>query len=125
MPDADIYPTATGKALDTVNQHQKEEDLIFYSGWFCRRCSATSYKTLTDKVQTAFVQRVWIALQERGIKYQYREENPYHKDQEFLEVSPKGLVPVRCSLLCLRNCADSSPGHQIQGQAAKRVSSDS
>ena len=23
------------------------------------------------------------------------EENPYHKDEEFLKISPRGLVPVR------------------------------
>ncbi|KAL7009181.1 hypothetical protein EMMF5_001379 [Cystobasidiomycetes sp. EMM_F5] len=53
MPDADIHPTATGKAISTVNAHQDPQDLIFYS----------------------------------------EEENPYHKDEQFLKVSPKGLVP--------------------------------
>ncbi|KZS87620.1 glutathione-S-transferase [Sistotremastrum niveocremeum HHB9708] len=79
IPDADIYPTATGRALETVKQHQNssQADIIFYAGWFC-----------------PFVQRVWIALEEKGISYEYREENPYHKDPEFLKISPKGLVPA-------------------------------
>ncbi|KAF8589078.1 glutathione-S-transferase [Ramaria rubella] len=77
IPDADIYPSATGNALETVRQHQKEEDLVFYAGWFC-----------------PFVQRTWIALEEKGVPYQYKEENPYHKDKEFLRISPKGLVPA-------------------------------
>jgi len=50
---------------------------VFYSGWFC-----------------PFVARTWLALEEKGIPYQYKEENPYKKDKEFLEVSPKGLVPA-------------------------------
>lgn len=32
MPDAAIHPTATGAALETVQKHQKEEDLVFYTG---------------------------------------------------------------------------------------------
>jgi len=77
IPDADIHPTATGNALETVNQHQKDADIVFYAGWFC-----------------PFVQRTWMALEEKGIPYQYKEENPYHKDKEFLKISPKGLVPA-------------------------------
>jgi glutathione S-transferase len=30
---------------------------------------------------------------EQQIPYQYKEENPYLKDEEFLKYSPKGLVP--------------------------------
>lgn len=52
IPDADIYPTATGRALDTVKAHQDPADVIFYAGWFC-----------------PFVQRTWIALEEKGIPY--------------------------------------------------------
>lgn len=77
MPDAQIHPVATGEAIKTVEAHQDPQDLVFYSGWFC-----------------PFVQRVWIALEEKGIPYQYKEENPYHKDEEFLRVSPRGLVPA-------------------------------
>jgi len=51
--------------------------LVPNSGWFC-----------------PFVQRAWIALELKGIPYQYKEENPYHKDKEFLAINPKGLVPA-------------------------------
>jgi hypothetical protein len=34
-PDAELHPVATGTAAEVVAQHQKEEDLKFYSGWFC------------------------------------------------------------------------------------------
>jgi len=74
---AEIHPEATGNAKEIVKQHQSPQELILYSGWFC-----------------PFVQRVWIALEEKGIPYQYMEENPYHKDAEFLKISPKGLVPA-------------------------------
>jgi len=81
IPDAHIHPTATGKALKTVEAHSKPTDngdgLIFYAGWFC-----------------PFVARTWITLEEKGIPYQYKEENPYHNDKEFLKISPKGLVPA-------------------------------
>ncbi|KIJ65974.1 hypothetical protein HYDPIDRAFT_130058 [Hydnomerulius pinastri MD-312] len=77
IPDEQIHPEATGNAAKTVAEHQKPEDLTFWSGWFC-----------------PFVQRVWIALEERGIPYQYKEVNPYKKEKHFLDINPKGLVPA-------------------------------
>ncbi|CAE6497379.1 unnamed protein product [Rhizoctonia solani] len=84
--DTSIYPHATGNALKTVEEHSggdvDKAELVFYSGWFC-----------------PFVQRAWIALEEKGIPYVYREENPYKKarwsplDDKFLGKFPKGLVP--------------------------------
>lgn len=41
-----------------------------------------------------FVQRVWIALEAKGIPYQYIEVDPYKKPQSLLEVNPRGLVPA-------------------------------
>lgn len=35
-----------------------------------------------------------MALEEKGIKYQYKEVNPYRKEAAFLAVNPKGLVPA-------------------------------
>lgn len=40
------------------------------------------------------MQRVWIALEEKGIPYQYIEVNPYHKPQSLLDLNPRGLVPT-------------------------------
>ncbi|RQM08322.1 hypothetical protein DH86_00003805, partial [Scytalidium sp. 3C] len=39
-------------------------------------------------------QRVWIALEAKGIQYQYIEVDPYKKTQALLEVNPRGLVPA-------------------------------
>lgn len=77
--DTDLHPHATSLALETVKKHQEpvSDGIVFYSGWFC-----------------PFVDRVWLALEEKGIPYQYKEENPYFKDEEFLKISPKGLVPA-------------------------------
>jgi len=77
IPDAKIHPVATGRAADTVAKHQQPQELVFYAGWFC-----------------PFVNRCWIALEEKGIPYQYKEINPYIKDKHFLEINPKGLVPA-------------------------------
>ncbi|GAA5896716.1 glutathione S-transferase family protein [Sporobolomyces salmoneus] len=77
MPDHVEPPHATGLAAKTVEKHQAENSLVFHSGWFC-----------------PFVQRVWIALEERGIPYQYNEINPYKKEPHFLKINPKGLVPA-------------------------------
>ncbi|TBU39043.1 glutathione-S-transferase [Dichomitus squalens] len=77
LPDEQIHPIATGRAAQTVEQHQESQDLVFYSGWFC-----------------PYVQRVWITLEERGIPYQYKEVNPYKKEPHFLAINPKGLVPA-------------------------------
>ncbi|THH07264.1 hypothetical protein EW145_g3494 [Phellinidium pouzarii] len=76
-PDQRIYPHATGLAAKTVEKRQDPQELVFYSGWFC-----------------PFVQRTWIALEERGIPYQYKEVNPYMKEKHFLDINPKGLVPA-------------------------------
>lgn len=32
MPDAQIHPTATGKAIKIVEAHQDPQDFVFYSG---------------------------------------------------------------------------------------------
>ncbi|KAI0753111.1 glutathione-S-transferase [Daedaleopsis nitida] len=77
LPDEHIHPHATGRAAQTVQQHQEPQELVFYSGWFC-----------------PYVQRSWITLEERGIPYKYKEVNPYKKEKHFLDINPKGLVPA-------------------------------
>jgi glutathione S-transferase len=39
------------------------------------------------------VQRVWVALEAKGLQYQYIEVDPYKKPQALLDVNPRGLVP--------------------------------
>ncbi|KAK8866183.1 hypothetical protein IAR55_001334 [Kwoniella newhampshirensis] len=77
MPDESVHPEATGLAKHTVDAHQKEEGIVFWSGWFC-----------------PFNQRIWMALEERKIPYRYHEVNPYKKEQKFLRLNPLGLVPT-------------------------------
>jgi hypothetical protein len=36
IPDAKIFPHATGAAELLVAQHQEPQDLVFYSGWVCQ-----------------------------------------------------------------------------------------
>lgn len=60
-----------------MQKHSADQSLKLYAGWFC-----------------PFVQRVWLALEEKGIPYQYVEINPYHKEPSFLASNPRGLVPT-------------------------------
>ncbi|PLB45427.1 putative glutathione S-transferase [Aspergillus steynii IBT 23096] len=83
-PDAAVYPEATGPAKALVDQHQAEQPLKLYAGWFCP-------SLLTHPIP---VQRVWLALEEKQIPYQYIEVNPYNKPQSLLSLNPRGLVPT-------------------------------
>lgn len=94
-PDADLHPEATGPAALTVKvhdfpvsiqsnpflpyfqAHSTPSPLKLYSGWFC-----------------PFVQRIWLALEEKSLPYTYIEVNPYHKPASLLTLNPRGLVPT-------------------------------
>ncbi|KAL4752986.1 hypothetical protein BDW72DRAFT_201946 [Aspergillus terricola var. indicus] len=71
------HTQATGAAAETAAKHSKESDLKLYGSCFC-----------------PFVQRVWIALELKGLPYQYIEVDPYKKPQSLLDVNPRGLVPA-------------------------------
>ncbi|KAL2215799.1 putative glutathione transferase [Thermoascus aurantiacus ATCC 26904] len=71
------HKKATGLAAWTVKKHSKECDLKLYGSCFC-----------------PFAQRVWIALELKGLPYQYIEVDPYKKPESLLEMNPRGLVPV-------------------------------
>lgn len=49
---------------------------------------------LTAPLITFLVQRVWLALEEKQIPYQYIEVNPYNKPESLLSLNPRGLVPT-------------------------------
>lgn len=53
-----------------------------------------SFGCLINMLLSPFVQRVWIALEAKGLPYQYIEVDPYKKPQALLEVNPRGLVPA-------------------------------
>ncbi|KAL2066532.1 hypothetical protein VTL71DRAFT_2603 [Oculimacula yallundae] len=76
-PDSKLFPHATGAAAQMVKEHEKEEPLKLYSGWFC-----------------PFVQRALLVLLEKKIPFQYIEVNPYHKPESLLKLNPRGLVPT-------------------------------
>ncbi|MCJ1357205.1 MAG: hypothetical protein MMC33_007201 [Icmadophila ericetorum] len=71
------HKKATGTALATVKKHSKDNELKLFGSCFC-----------------PFVQRVWIALEAKGMSYQYLEVDPYKKPDSLLEVNPRGLVPA-------------------------------
>jgi glutathione S-transferase len=33
MPDEHVHPVATGVAKDTVDAHQAEQEIVFWSSW--------------------------------------------------------------------------------------------
>ncbi|KAH6678271.1 hypothetical protein B0J14DRAFT_582325 [Halenospora varia] len=70
------HKKASGNALVTVRKHAKEHELKLFGSCFC-----------------PFVQRVWIAMEAKGLNYQYIEVDPYKKPQSLLDVNPRGLVP--------------------------------
>ncbi|OKL60122.1 hypothetical protein UA08_04673 [Talaromyces atroroseus] len=75
------HKKATGEAHETVKKHSKECELKLFGSCFCFALSP-------------FVQRIWIALEAKGIPYQYIEVDPYEKPPELLEINPRGLVPA-------------------------------
>ncbi|KAI1375553.1 hypothetical protein F4677DRAFT_421641 [Hypoxylon crocopeplum] len=67
----------SGAALATARKHSKEHDLKLYAACFC-----------------PFSQRVWIALEAKGMQYQYCETDPFRRPTQLLEANPRGLVPA-------------------------------
>ncbi len=55
--------------------------------------SVASTNSTDTLVSSPFVQRVWIAMEAKGLQYQYIEVDPYKKPQALLDVNPRGLVP--------------------------------
>ncbi|KAI9847546.1 MAG: hypothetical protein M1838_000845, partial [Thelocarpon superellum] len=74
------HKKATGLASVTVKKHSKESDLKLFGSCFC-----------------PFVQRIWIALEVKGIPYQYVEVDPYKKPDSLLEIN-RHIIPgfYRC-----------------------------
>ncbi|KAK3330320.1 hypothetical protein B0H66DRAFT_611767 [Apodospora peruviana] len=70
---------ATGDAAITAKKHANDSEIKFYAACFC-----------------PFSQRVWIALEAKGLQYQYCETDPFHipKPTHLLEANPRGLVPA-------------------------------
>ncbi|KAE8371362.1 hypothetical protein BDV26DRAFT_286855 [Aspergillus bertholletiae] len=77
QPSQKTYHTkATGLAAVTVLNHSSENELKLYGSCFC-----------------PFVQRVWIALEAKGIPYQYIEVDPYKKPPSLLELEDLNTGP--------------------------------
>lgn len=78
------HKKATGQALQTVKDHSKECDLKLFGGcfWFALLASTMFEGPLEQGCllrrvcsNSPFVQRVWIALELKGMDYQYIEVN--------------------------------------------------
>eukprot|EP00850_Spirogloea_muscicola_P003324 SM000013S26493 [mRNA] locus=s13:721894:723143:+ [translate_table: standard] len=64
---------ATAAAATEAREGDKPK---LFCAWFC-----------------PFAQRAWIALEEKGVPYEYLEVDPYAKPPELMAVNPRGLVP--------------------------------
>jgi glutathione S-transferase len=51
-----------------------EAEVDFFCSWFC-----------------PFAQRAWIALEEKGVRYTYREVNPYEARHGFPRTAPSSM----------------------------------
>ncbi|CAJ2513440.1 Uu.00g015590.m01.CDS01 [Anthostomella pinea] len=67
----------SGDALATARKHLRDHELKLYAASFC-----------------PFSQRVWIALEAKGMQYQYCEIDPFTRPTQLLEANPRGLVPA-------------------------------
>ncbi|CEJ93311.1 Putative Glutathione S-transferase [[Torrubiella] hemipterigena] len=67
---------ASGAALATIKRHAKDADIKFHAACYC-----------------PFSQRVWIALQAKGLAYQYVETDPLRQKAGVLKGNPRGKVP--------------------------------
>ncbi|KAF5602275.1 glutathione S-transferase omega-1 [Fusarium subglutinans] len=67
----------TGAALLTARKHAKESDFKLYAACFC-----------------PFSQRIWIALEAKGVPYQYCETDAFRNITQPLLANPNGHVPT-------------------------------
>ncbi|KAJ5145560.1 uncharacterized protein N7515_000124 [Penicillium bovifimosum] len=93
-PDSNLYPEATGLAKTLVDKHRTQQPLKLYAGWFCPYTDSVCHRLIHRKETNKQVQRVWLALEEKGIPYEYIEVNPYNKPDSLLTLNPRGLVPT-------------------------------
>ncbi|KAJ5833086.1 Glutathione S-transferase/chloride channel C-terminal [Penicillium riverlandense] len=110
-PDSNLHPEATGPAKALVDRHRAEQPLKLL----------TILDTKLNYLSP--VQRVWLALEEKQIPYEYIEVNPYNKPDSLLALNPRGLVPtLSCptspsprplyeSTVILEYLEDAYPGH--------------
>ena len=80
-----IYPEANGPAAQIVKEHKDPQEIVLYAGWVRdSRCGRPMHMLIGTYQFCPFTQRTWIALEEKGIPYQYKEVNPYKKEDHFL-----------------------------------------
>ena len=112
-PDEDVYPTATGRALETVKQHEGPQDLVFWAGWVrgtsllirhersdrlvssVRSCSASGscskravYHTSTRKLTPTRRRNT------SSVRTTNHKPHPPLKLAALSDINPKGLVPA-------------------------------
>lgn len=80
-----------------MKKRSKECNLKLYANCYWQ-VDIISIPSLIQQIITVkfspFTQKVWIALEMKGIPYQYIEVDPLKKPDMMLEVDPRGRVPT-------------------------------
>lgn len=87
---------ATGAALLTARKHAKENEFKLYAAcfWYVELIlKYTHISTYTNR-KSPFSQRIWIALEAKGMPYQYCETDAFRHTTQPLLADPNGCVPT-------------------------------
>ncbi|KAF5682356.1 glutathione transferase omega 1 [Fusarium denticulatum] len=89
-------PKATGAALLTARKHAKESEFRLYAAcfWYVELILKYTHIPMYTDRKSPFSQRVWIALEAKGMPYQYCETDALRHPTQTLPANPHGYVPT-------------------------------
>ncbi|KAF5646309.1 glutathione S-transferase omega-1 [Fusarium tjaetaba] len=87
---------ATGAALLTARKHAKESEFMLYAAcfWHVELILKYTHFPMYTNRKSPFSQRVWMALEAKGIPYQYCETDAFRHPTQPLPANPHGCVPT-------------------------------
>ncbi|KAF4418070.1 Glutathione S-transferase omega-1 [Fusarium acutatum] len=87
---------ATGTALLTTRKHAKESEFKLYAAcfWYVELILKYTHIPMYTNRKSPFSQRIWIALEAKGIPYQYCETDAVRHPTQPLLANPHGYVPT-------------------------------
>jgi hypothetical protein len=87
---------ATGAALLTARKHAKENEFKLYAAcfWYVELILKYTHISMYTNRKSPFSQRIWIALEAKGMPYQYCETDAFRQPTQPLLADPNGCVPT-------------------------------